>query len=120
MSKVISARIPDNDAELLLKQAKRAGRKPGELAARYLSESLVAERFPGIVFVEGPAGRRAHLAGSGLDVWEVAMLVEDGVDLGDIAREHGVSVGLLNTALRYAGEHSDEIGSFMPTLDVSL
>ena len=28
-------------------------------------------RAPGIVFADGPAGRRAVVAGSGLDVWEV-------------------------------------------------
>ncbi|HEX8832363.1 MAG TPA: DUF433 domain-containing protein, partial [Longimicrobium sp.] len=27
--------------------------------------------MPGIVFTDGPAGRRATLAGTGLDVWEV-------------------------------------------------
>lgn len=28
-------------------------------------------RAPGVVFADGPAGRRAVIAGSGLDVWEV-------------------------------------------------
>ena len=28
-------------------------------------------RAPGIVFVDGPAGRRAVVAGTGLDVWEI-------------------------------------------------
>jgi uncharacterized protein (DUF433 family) len=28
-------------------------------------------RAPGVVFAEGPAGRRAVVAGTGLDVWEV-------------------------------------------------
>jgi uncharacterized protein (DUF433 family) len=28
-------------------------------------------RAPGVVFVDGPAGRRAAVAGSGLDVWEI-------------------------------------------------
>ena len=29
------------------------------------------QRVPGIVFADGPAGRRAVVAGTGLDVWEV-------------------------------------------------
>lgn len=28
-------------------------------------------RVPGVTFVDGPAGRRAHVAGTGLDVFEV-------------------------------------------------
>jgi uncharacterized protein (DUF433 family) len=28
-------------------------------------------RVPGIVFMDGPVGRRASIAGTGLDVWEV-------------------------------------------------
>lgn len=28
-------------------------------------------RVPGIFFADGPAGRRAVIAGSGIDVWEV-------------------------------------------------
>ena len=79
MSKVVSARISDRFAERLTIRARQSGRKPSELAARYLRESLLAEEYPGIVFVDGPAGRRAHLFGTGLDVWEIAMLIDDGV-----------------------------------------
>lgn len=36
-----------------------------------LSEAETMQKVPGIVFVDGPAGRRAHVAGTGLDVFEV-------------------------------------------------
>lgn len=36
-----------------------------------IEEAIRARRAPGIVFVDGPMGRRAAIAGSGLDVWEV-------------------------------------------------
>ncbi len=42
-----------------------------EVAAGLLREAVRMRRVPGIVFMEGPAGRRASLAGTGLDVWEV-------------------------------------------------
>ena len=34
-------------------------------------EAVRMRRVPGIVFSDGPAGRRATVAGTGLDVWEV-------------------------------------------------
>ena len=41
------------------------------LATELLEEALRMRRAPGVVFVDGPAGRRAALAGTGLDVWEI-------------------------------------------------
>ena len=35
------------------------------------SEAVKMRRAPGIVFADGPSGRRAVVAGSGLDVWEI-------------------------------------------------
>ena len=34
-------------------------------------ERAKADRVPGITFVDGPVGRRAHVVGSGLDVFEI-------------------------------------------------
>ncbi|HEX9732824.1 MAG TPA: hypothetical protein VGG06_12660 [Thermoanaerobaculia bacterium] len=42
-----------------------------EAASQLLAEALKMRRAPGVVFVDGPAGRRAVVAGTGLDVWEV-------------------------------------------------
>lgn len=114
MSQVISARLSDPSAKRLRKKARQAGRKPSELAARYLQESLIADDYPGIVFVEGPAGRRAHLAGTGLDAWEVMLLIEDGLTQAQIQKEFGISAGLINSAVRYAADYSDDIAAFMP------
>jgi uncharacterized protein (DUF433 family) len=35
-------------------------------------------RAPGILFADGPSGRRAVVAGTGLDVWEVIRTWQDG------------------------------------------
>jgi hypothetical protein len=39
------------------------------LAERYVEEGLRMDEHPGIGFADGPAGRRAILLGTGLDVW---------------------------------------------------
>ncbi len=41
------------------------------MVARSLSEAEKMRQMPGIVYVDGPAGRRAHVDGTGLDVFEI-------------------------------------------------
>ncbi|HZQ35996.1 MAG TPA: hypothetical protein VFD32_08690 [Dehalococcoidia bacterium] len=41
------------------------------MATDPLTEAEKLAQVPGIVYVDGPVGRRARVAGSGLDVWEV-------------------------------------------------
>ncbi len=36
-----------------------------------LTEADKMKRVPGIIFADGPAGRRARIAGTGLDVFEI-------------------------------------------------
>ncbi|MBI4408132.1 MAG: DUF433 domain-containing protein [Gemmatimonadetes bacterium] len=36
-----------------------------------LDEAIRMRRAPGVVFVDGPRGRRAVVAGTGVDVWEI-------------------------------------------------
>lgn len=42
-----------------------------QVASSLLREAVRMRRVPGIVFTDGPVGRRASIAGTGLDVWEV-------------------------------------------------
>ncbi len=45
---------------------------------RTSDEEIRTRRVPGIVFVDGATGRRAALAGTGLDVWEVIATWQEG------------------------------------------
>jgi uncharacterized protein (DUF433 family) len=45
---------------------------PAEVLRELITEALKMRECPGIVFADGPAGRRAVIAGSGIDVWAVA------------------------------------------------
>ena len=76
---------------------------------------------PGIVFKDGPTGRRAALA-LGPDVWEVAKAVR-GLD---VRRKRAIiaAAGMLNLpvervrlALRYYGAYPDEIDAEMAMAD---
>jgi hypothetical protein len=51
--------------------AKAQGRNEGELLDELIEESVRMREHPGIGFKGGPAGRRAWVVGTGLDVWEM-------------------------------------------------
>lgn len=91
--------------------ARQEGRTSSQVLARLIDEGLRVRRFPGITFVDGPGGRRAHLAGTGFDVWEVIALYraygEDGARL--LGDHHGLERRDLEIALAYAAAHRDEI-----------
>lgn len=64
---------------------------------------------PGIVFKDGPAGRRAAVAGTGLNVWEI---VEMHRSMGrDLLLESMANVPerTLDAALRYREAHPEEV-----------
>lgn len=49
----------------------RKNRPVNALANELLEEALKMRRCPGIIFSEGVSGRRARIAGTGVEVWEV-------------------------------------------------
>ncbi len=79
-----------------------------------LDEALRTRRYPGITFVEGPAGRRAHLAGTGLDVWEVAELLREYRSAAAL-REHfpRLSPMAIQVAEAYAKDYQGEIDALL-------
>jgi uncharacterized protein (DUF433 family) len=52
-------------------EAKLRGKSWSATTQELLDEAIRMRRAPGVVFAEGPVGRRAVIAGTGLDVWEV-------------------------------------------------
>src|SRR5271156_5099421 len=65
-----SARLDAPVLDRLERRGARAGLNKSRLAERYIDEGIRIDDHPGIVFRDGPAGRRPGLAG-GPDVWEV-------------------------------------------------
>jgi uncharacterized protein (DUF433 family) len=68
------------------------------------------DEHPLVRFADGPAGRRARLAGTGMDVWEVIATVRDNhSDLGATAAYLRIPLALVQAAVTYYGRYSDEI-----------
>jgi hypothetical protein len=89
------------------------GALPSGLAQRLVDEGLRAQEHPGVVFHDGPSGRRAALV-TGPDVWEVVAALSRSTARGEAAvtataAEMNLSIAQVKTALDYYGSYPDEI-----------
>lgn len=67
-----------------------------------------------VTFADGPAGRRARLAGTGADIWEVIATVKDNDGSEDDAADYlALPPALVNAAVAYYGSYTDEIDSLI-------
>jgi len=95
-------------------------RQPGvtaEHAARLVEEGLRMEAHPGIIFKDGPAGRRPAIA-DGPDVWEVIKFIRDVEKRGPAALEAAAEMLNLdprqvNAAVSYYGDYNEEIDDWI-------
>ena len=72
------------------------------------------DEHPGIGFVDGPAGRRAVLVGTGLDVWEViGVLKENRGSAAAVARYLEVPESRVRDAVRYYAAFPSEIDAWL-------
>ena len=110
---------------LLARLRQRANAMPGAsaagLAQRLIDEGLRMADHPGVIFKDGPSGRRAALA-YGPDVWEVIKFLREVDERGpaaiDAAAEvFAVDVGRVGTAINYYGDYPDEIDAEIAEAD---
>jgi uncharacterized protein (DUF433 family) len=107
MSQPLSLRLPDATLDRLGAWARSRSVAPRTLALRYVEEGLRADEHPLIRFVDGPAGRRPRLQGTGLDIWEVISVVRDNDGNEREAAEYvGMPLGLVQAAVAYYGASS--------------
>lgn len=66
-----SLRIPHEIVKAIEELAETARQDFSAVAIELLADGIKMKRCPGILFADGPSGRRARIAGTGLDVWEV-------------------------------------------------
>jgi len=87
-TKARGLRLSPDLEEAIAREAEASGKSWSAVTQELLSEAVKMRRAPGVVFVDGPSGRRAVVAGSGLDVWEiVAAWKECGKNLEKLGRE---------------------------------
>lgn len=107
-------------SDLLLRLKRRSdesGINKSRLAERYVEEGLRMDQFPGIVFRDGPAGRRASIEGH-LDVWELVMTLETGGKEGEdpapwLSDLLGITEWRVRVALSYYAAFPDDVDKFV-------
>jgi hypothetical protein len=105
------------DAALLARLRRRVNATPGSttsaLAQRLIDEGLRMADHPGVIFKDGPSGRRAAL-GYGPDIWEIVKFLGEIDERGPAALDAAAEVFALDssrvaTAVSYYGNYPDEI-----------
>jgi len=110
----LSLRLRQPVEEAIRRLARQVRRPVAQVINDLLDEALRSRRFPGVVFVEGPAGRRAHLAGTGLDLWEIVELVREYGTPEAVMRDFPrLTRAAVLTATAYAEEYHEEVEVFL-------
>ncbi|MGH3302949.1 MAG: hypothetical protein ACRDOK_14930 [Streptosporangiaceae bacterium] len=110
----------------LLARLRRRARAVGNsstsaLAQRLIDEGLRMADHPGVIFKDGPAGRRAAL-GYGPDIWEVVKFLREIDERGPAALDaaadvFAVDTSRIATALSYYASYRDEIDAEITDAD---
>ena len=119
MTQAASLPVSDELAARLQAQSDASGLPAPALAASLLDEGLKTRRYPGIVYKDGPAGRRASLAG-GPDVWQVIRaLSEVPADRFDPVETVSIEADLhprqIDLAVQFYKAYPDEIETMLAT-----
>ena len=104
-------RVSEELDQAIRREAKMRGKTWSATTQELLAEAIKMRRVPGIVFVDGPSGRRAVVAGTGLDVWEIAATWESCSENYETLQESypWLSEQQLRCALAYYELYPDEI-----------
>jgi len=114
MAQPLSLRLPGATLERLGARARGRSLAPRTLAQRYVEEGLRTDEHPLIRFADGPAGRRARLQGTGLDVWEAIAVIRDNEGDERAAADYlEIPLGLVQAAVAYYGAYPTEIDEWI-------
>lgn len=114
MAQTITLRPRGSNTLARLERRARLIRVPKTvLADRYVEEGLAMDAYPGIVFRDGPSGRRPAVIG-GPDVWEIIQVfIAEGRGSKETADNLGVRRGLVDAALAYYADNQDAIDDWI-------
>jgi hypothetical protein len=108
-------------ARLRRHAAATTGANTSALAQRLVDEGLRMADHPGVIFKDGPTGRRAALA-YGPDIWEIVKFLREVDERGPAALEaaaevFALDVNRITTAVSYYADHGDEVDAEIAAAD---
>ncbi len=106
-----SIRLPEEAVKEIEALASGSDKDFSGIARDLLLEAVKMRRCPGITFADGPTGRRAKIAGTGIDIWEfIAMFRSLGENYDKLKETyHWLSDQQVRSALAYYALYPDEI-----------
>jgi uncharacterized protein (DUF433 family) len=90
-------------------EARRTRRSKSAIVEALTEEAVRTRRFPGIGFRGEDAARRPWVIGSGLDVWEIAQMLEDFGSIESLAEQTQLNERQVRLAGAYRNSYPDEI-----------
>ena len=106
-----SIRLPEEAVKEIEALALGTGRDFSGIARDLLIEAVQMRRCPGITFADGPTGRRAKIAGTGIDIWEFIATFKSLCENYDKLKKtyHWLSDQQIRSALSFYALYPDEI-----------
>jgi uncharacterized protein (DUF433 family) len=106
-----SIRLPVEAVKEIEALASGTGKDFSGIARDLLIEAVKMRRCPGITFADGPTGRRAKIAGTGIDIWEFIATFKGLDENYDQLKDtyHWLSDQQIRSALSYYALYPDEI-----------
>ncbi len=106
-----SIRLPEEAVKEIEALASGTGKDFSGIARDLLIEAVKMRRCPGITFADGPTGRRAKIAGTGIDIWEFMASFKGLNENYKKLKEtyHWLSDHQIRSALSYYALYPDEI-----------
>lgn len=109
MSQTITMRLPDETAEWLKTQARRAGRSVSEMGANLFEEERRRSEFAEIEFRTFQGERQACLTG-GLRLWKIVLTAQDyGMEVEKTAAHFDLPAWKIQAAFHYYEAFPQEI-----------
>lgn len=104
-------RLPTDVIREMERIARESGKDFSSVARELLEEAIKLERCPGIAITEGVAGKRARIAGTGIEIWEViANYKALKEDFGRLSKTyHWLTEPQLRAALGYYSSYPEEV-----------
>ena len=106
-----SLRLPQETLREIEQMSRESGKDFSSITKDLLEEAIKMRRCPGVVFVEGTVGRRARVAGAGIEVWEIIAAYQSvKKDSRRLQKAyHWLSPEQLRAALAYYSAYPQEI-----------
>jgi uncharacterized protein (DUF433 family) len=110
-----SIRIQEKTLKEIEKISRNSGKEFSAVTNELLEEALRMKRCPGIIFTEGTTGRRARIAGTGIEVWEVIATYKGiAKDFARLSKTyHWLTEQQLRAAIGYYAIYTDEIDTLI-------